>query len=173
MLVSPRPDFLATVDERLIRLKLDAIEKGLKKYSGAEKAQLQARVDRLKGVLRWQINTGYDQRLTDAYRHLQQLDTVIAALRAQYRSYVRARQAAAQSYEGYEDGLRRLRVRLQDAQERVKTLMARQGHMLEVMAINELELRTQRLEEYQVKARFALADSYDRAVKAQTEGDGQ
>jgi hypothetical protein len=173
MLVAPRPDFLATVDERIIRLKLGAIEKGLKKYSGAGKAELQARVDRLKGVLRWRINTAYDQRLTDAYKHLQQLDTVIAALREQYRSYVRTRQAAAQSYEGYEDGLRRLRVRLQDAQDRVKTLMARQGHMLEVMAINELELRTQRLEEYQVKARFALADSYDRAVKAQTEGGGQ
>jgi hypothetical protein len=173
MLVAPRPDFLATVDERIIRLKLGAIEKGLKKYSGAGKAELQARVDRLKGVLRWRINTAYDQRLTDAYKHLQQLDTVIAALREQYRSYVRTRQAAAQSYEGYEDGLRRLRVRLQDAQDRVKTLMARQGHMLEVMAINELELRTQRLEEYQVKARFALADSYDRAVKAQTDGGGQ
>ena len=172
MLVAPRPDFLATMDERIIRLKLDAIEKGLKKYSGAGKAELQARVDRLKGVLRWRINTAYDQRLTDAYKHLQQLDTVIAALREQYRSYVRTRQAAAQSYEGYEDGLRRLRVRLQDAQERVKTLMARQGHMLEVMAINELELRTQRLEEYQVKARFALADSYDRAAKTDVQEKG-
>lgn len=174
MLVSPRPDFLATAEERIIRLKLGEIEKGLKKYSGAEAANLQARIDRLKGVLRWQTNTGYDQRLTEAYKHLQQLDAVIAALRAQYRSYVRTRQAAAQSYEGYEDGLRRLRVRLADAQERVKTLMARQGHMLEVMAINELEQRTQRLEEYQIKARFALADSYDRAIKAQTnEGGGQ
>ena len=173
MLVSPRPDFLATADERILRQKLVAIEKGLKKYPAAQATDLQARVDRLKGVLRWQVSTDYDQRLTDAYKHLQQLDSVIAALRAQYRSYVRTRQAAAQSYEGYEDGLRRLRVRLTDAQERVKTLMARQGHMLEVMAINELEQRTQRLEEYQVKARFALADSYDRAVKAQTEGGGQ
>ena len=174
MLVSPRPDFLATADERIIRLKLGEIEKGLKKYPAAQAKELQARVDRLKGVLRWQTSTGYDQRLTDAYKHLQQLDTVIAALRVQYRSYVRTRQAAAQSYEGYEDGLRRLRVRLADAQERVKTLMTRQGHMLEVMAINELEQRAERLEEYQIKARFALADSYDRAIKAQTnEGDGQ
>jgi hypothetical protein len=40
--------------------------------------------------------------------------------------------------------------------------------MLEVMAINELELRARRLEEYQVKARFAMADSYDRAVQLQS-----
>ncbi len=174
MLVSPRPDFLATAQERVVRLKLAQIEQGAKKYPSAQAADIQARVDRLKGVLRWRIYTGYDQRLTDAYRHLQQLDSVIAALRTQYRSYVRTRQAASQSYQGYDDGLKRLRVRVLDVQERVKTLMARQGHMLEVMAINELEQRTQRLEEYQVKARFALADSYDRAVKAQlNEGGGQ
>ena len=35
------------------------------------------------------------------------------------------------------------------------------------MALNELEQRRNRLEEYQIKARFALAESYDRATKAQ------
>ena len=48
--------------------------------------------------------------------------------------------------------------------------MARQGHLLEQMALHELEQRITRLEEYQVKARFAMADSYDRAVKAQEAG---
>jgi len=45
--------------------------------------------------------------------------------------------------------------------------MARQGRVLEQMAINELDLRRKRLEEYQIKARFALAESYDRANKEQ------
>ena len=36
--------------------------------------------------------------------------------------------------------------------------------MLEVMAVNGLTTRRDRLEEIQVKARFALADSYDRAA---------
>jgi len=35
------------------------------------------------------------------------------------------------------------------------------------MAVNELSKRRDRLDEFQVKARFALADSYDRASKAQ------
>ena len=172
MLVTPRPDFLATVDERIMRERLAAVERAAGKYSGPQAAEFRERINRLKGTLHWQVHTGYHQRLTDAYKHLQSLNEVIAALKKQYTSYVRTRQAATQSYEGYEDGLGRLRVRVQDAQEQVKTLMARQGHMLELMAINELELRTQRLEEYQVKARFALADSYDRAVKAQTEAGG-
>ncbi len=170
MLVSPRPDFLASADERIVRERLVEIEKAVKKNAGPQAAGQLERINRLKGVLHWQILTGYDQRLTDAYKNLQGLNQVIAALKKQYLSYVRTRQAAAQSYEGYGEGIKRLRVRVLDAQDQVKTLMARQGHMLEVMAINELDLRSQRLAEYQVKARFALADSYDRAVKAQ-EGD--
>ena len=51
--------------------------------------------------------------------------------------------------------------------------MARQGHMLEVMAVNELTRRRERLEEFQVKARFALADSYDRASRAQDRPEGE
>jgi hypothetical protein len=50
--------------------------------------------------------------------------------------------------------------------------MARQGHMLEVMAVTELEQRRQRLDEYQIQARFAMAESYDRAVKAQQQAVG-
>lgn len=43
--------------------------------------------------------------------------------------------------------------------------------MLETMAINELDHRRKRLEEYQVKARFALAESYDRATKAEVDAE--
>jgi hypothetical protein len=40
--------------------------------------------------------------------------------------------------------------------------------MLETMAVNELSRRRERLAEFQIKARFAMADSYDRAVRDQT-----
>jgi hypothetical protein len=41
--------------------------------------------------------------------------------------------------------------------------------MLEIMAVNELSRRRDRLAEFQIKARFAMADSYDRATRAQTQ----
>ena len=49
--------------------------------------------------------------------------------------------------------------------------MARQGHLLEVLAIDELMARRDHLENYGDKARFALADSYDRATQAQAKLD--
>ena len=118
-------------------------------------------------MLHWQISTTYDKRLTEAYKHLHQLDADVDKLRNIYRSFVRSRQAATQSYKGYDDQIRQLKNRVRDSREKVGTLMARQGHMLDVMAVNELEQRRVRLEEFQVQARFALSESYDRASKKQ------
>lgn len=167
MLISPRPDFLATAEERVVRQKLAELERAAKRHRAKARAEALARVDRLKGILHWKIHTEYDRRLTDAYKHLQELDAVVDELKKRYDAFVRMRQAATQSYESYQV-TRQLRVRVSQAGEQVKALMARQGRMLEAMAINELERRTRRLEEYQVRARFAMADSYDRAVKAQS-----
>jgi predicted nucleic acid-binding Zn-ribbon protein len=125
-------------------------------------------------VLDWTIYTEYDQRLTAAHKNLRDLNHVIDLLRRQYTSFVRTRQAATQSYEGYGEVIRRQRLRIQAAREKVQVLMARQGQMIEAMAVNELNKRRDRLEEFQVKARFAMADSYDRASKAQRKTrDGQ
>lgn len=167
MLVSRRPEYLATVDERdaidrLNRIKLQ-IESGKLRLN----ADTQARIDRLRGILDWRIKTEYDKRLTDAYEHLHQLDEYIQRLQKSYQSFVRTRQAATQSYEGYNIAIRQKRTQLQQVQLKLTGIMARQGRMLETMAVNELDKRRARLEEYQVKARFALAESYDRATKKQ------
>ena len=45
--------------------------------------------------------------------------------------------------------------------------MARQGRSLEIAAVDELIARRSRLKNYGDKARFALADSYDRATQSQ------
>jgi len=90
-------------------------------------------------------------------------------LKRQYNAFVRTRQAATQSYEGYDDVIRHQRFLIRKAREKVGELMARQGHMLETMAVNELTARRERLTEFQIKARFAMADSYDRATRAQTQ----
>jgi len=90
-------------------------------------------------------------------------------LKKQYDAFVRIRQAATQSYEGYDDVIRRQHFLIKKAHEKVGELMARQGHMLETMAVNELTKRRERLAEFQIKVRFAMADSYDRATRTQTQ----
>jgi hypothetical protein len=41
--------------------------------------------------------------------------------------------------------------------------------MLETVAVEELRVRRERLEAYENQARFAFADSYDRAAKTQAQ----
>jgi hypothetical protein len=169
LLIAPRPDYLATADEQLAAAQLDRLEAALAGASGPEQEALRLRVLRLQGVLSFGLATQYHQRLTDAHAHLRELNRDVDALTARYEAFVRARQAATHSYEGYEIPINGLRVRIGDALERLDGLMARQGHMLETVASHELELRRARLEIYLNQARFAFADSYDRAAKAQVQ----
>ncbi|MFH0934512.1 MAG: hypothetical protein V1879_04845 [Pseudomonadota bacterium] len=167
MLIAPQPEFLATAHERLAGERIAAMEESLK--GKRVDADTLHRVARLKGVLRWNITTHYQARLTEAFEHLAALEKDIANLQAAYAAFVRTRQAATQSYQGYDEPVRRLALKTENALATVNTLMARQGHLLEVMAVNELVRRRQKLEEYQVQARFALAENYDRASKARTQ----
>jgi hypothetical protein len=130
------------------------------------------RVRRLKGVLVWRLETEFHDRLTQFDQNLRSLDEAMAVAQAQYDHYVRVRQAATHSYVGYDKPIDRLRVHSAKAIERIDRLMARQGHLLETVAIDVLMARRDRLENYGDKARFALADSYDRATQAQARSEG-
>jgi hypothetical protein len=162
LLVAPRPALLMTMEDRVLGARL---EKHAARCKGRQGADCE-RVRRLQGVLHWDIHSNYDQRFTDAWQHLRALDADVALLQKNHASFVRARQAATQSYAGYDGRLRANRERLRAAQEKVATLMTKQGHQLERMAVQELQQRRHRLEEFQVQARFAMAESYDRAIKA-------
>ena len=164
MLVAPRPEFLATTDERLLSARLARLAEGLDPV--ADQALFE-RIARLNGLVIWNMKTAYHDRLTRFYENLQNSQTAIDLLTDQYDAYVRVRQAATHSYTGYDAPIKRLRVRVRDAVGRIDLLMARQGHLLEQVAIRELEQRMRRLEGYEDRARYALADSYDRATAAQ------
>jgi hypothetical protein len=167
LLIEPRPDLLADADERIAMESIRAIEQQLHGAHGPEVERLQQRVKHLKGALTWTLYTTYPERLTRAHEHLNALNADVAVLTKQYQEFVRTRQAAAHSYLGYGDTISRLRTRAAEALETVNQLMAKQGHLIEGVAIDELKNRRARLEIYQTQARYAVADSYDRAAKTQ------
>ena len=166
ILTSPRPDYLATTDERSAGLRIALIEKQLGDSDNPESLALRQRASRLRGALTWRQETEYPKRLTAAYVNLNELNAHVDALTRQYDSFVRTRQAATHSYVGYDVQITRLRERVDEAMQRVDTLMARQGHMIETVAINQLQGRRERLVAQQTEARFGIADSYDRASRA-------
>jgi len=170
ILTAPRPTLLATADEHVALEQLRNVDTALQHVSGPEYAALQTRMRHLQGVLTWRLYTEYPERLTQAHKDLHELNKDVAVLHERYTAFVRARQAAVHSYSGYDQSITRLRTRVGEALQRVDTLQARQGHVIEAVAIDELNTRRQRLEAYQVQARYAVADSYDRALKEHATG---
>ena len=166
MLTAPRPEQLETADERVTIERLNLLERKLAADPG-ESGDAKGRIKRLRGVLCWNMYTEYDHRVTLAYRHLRELQSEIDRMKGEYSSFVRTRQAATQSYEGYDEVIRSLSERIASARKNVEALKSRQGKILETMAVAELTRRRDRLEQLQVTARFAMADSYDRARRVQ------
>jgi hypothetical protein len=173
MLTAPRPDYLATADERIASERIALIEKKLGKSDSPESIAFRQRAARLRGILTWRVETEYPKRLTAAFEHLKELNAQVDALNQRYEAFVRARQAATHSYVGYDEQITRLRERVGKALQYVENLKARQGQMIENVAINQLEARRERLVSQQIQARFGIADSYDRAARAQSGAGGR
>lgn len=169
LLIEPRPDLLATADERIVLENIRAIERALHDATGPELPELAQRLRRLKGTMVWSLHANYAERLTDAHAHLKALNADLAVMNERYQEFVRSRQAAVHSYMGYDDTIARLRTQSREALQTVNQLMSRQGHLIETVAVSELKARQQRLEAYQTQARYAVADSYDRATKTQAQ----
>ncbi len=166
MLTSPAPELLATSTEHATLAEIEHLRDELDAEADAPSVdRARKRLDRLEGALVWRLETEYHERLTEAHDHLRELNSDVAALEAQYDAFVRTRQAASHSYRGYDRQIERLRRRAGQAIERLDGLKKKQGRMLEAVARRELEVRRERIEAYQNKARFAFADSYDRAAK--------
>lgn len=168
MLIAPRPDYLAKADERLQLNRIYKLERELVKNNQINN-EISSRLERLKGVINWNIDIQYQDRFIKAHNNFQLLGKGFEELKLKYNSFVRTRQTATQSYIGYDHSIQQLRIRIKNADEKIKLLLLRQGNMLEKMAVTDLQIKRKRLEELQIKSRFAVAESYDRAVKAQQE----
>src|SRR5262245_52535785 len=162
MLTAPRPEYLATADERIAGERIAAIEAALGDAKSPRAIALRERAERLRGVLTWRLLTEYQDRLTAAYEHLNELNTHFDALTRQYDAFVRTRQAASHGYVGYDARITDLRERAEAGLLRGNSLMDQQGRMIETVAIEQLEARRDRLAAQQTQARYAVADSYDR-----------
>ena len=171
LLTAPRPELLATEEERVTSERLATLREQLELDPSPTAQALLPRVARLQGAITWRLRTEYHERLTVAHTHLHELNEHIEALDRQYQAFVRTRQAATHSYVGYDTQIGRLRKRVDAALQRVDLVMARQGHLIETVAINQLKVRRERLVSLQTQARYAVADSYDRAMGVEQIGE--
>ena len=81
LLIEPRPDLLATADERIVLETHSQHRACLAAGEGSPMCRSsQERVRRLKGTLTWTLYTSYPERLTEAHEHLNALNADVAVL---------------------------------------------------------------------------------------------
>ena len=173
MSTSPQPEFLETDEELKSFENLRQLRERYKNDTSASANETRQLIQHEEDLMQKKITASYDDRLNEAKKRAHQIDDDIGKLRDIYSSFEISRQAAIKSYKGYDNQIRQIKSRIQNARERVNTLKAKQGHIIEAMAVNELEQRKKAIEGYQTLARFSLSESYDLASKKQLEESGK
>jgi hypothetical protein len=126
-------------------------------------AEMREKYRLMKGVMYWRLSASFKARLWNERRSVKELE---AALKETQRRAVLVRQARAAmptNTGAYAGRIAAIRARMDQLQQRLADVSARQNRFLQVLAIRELEDQRQRIETYQIQARYELAAIYDRA----------
>jgi len=119
----------------------------------------------IKGVLYWEMRDAYPQRLYQQRRELKSLDKLLADSQGLWLRVQQARQTAPTSTGDFAQRVAALQARIQALRARLDAAATAQEQLLAGIAVNELQAQRQRIADYEVQARFALATIYDRAAE--------
>jgi hypothetical protein len=153
--------------------KLQAIRARLDRHpADAKTTAMRERLQRLEGVLRWQVSTEFKPRLWQAKRDLAALSGLLDQSQQALNNLQHARSDTPEEFSDRARQIRTYRKTIQALLARTGTAQLAQGARLERLAVAELEQQQKRIDTYIVQARFALAQTYDSALHAQA-GESQ
>jgi hypothetical protein len=119
-----------------------------------------------RGRLFWDFTASYKARLWKARKELRELNVAATEARRRWVLVGRAREEYPARTEEFARRVANLQPRIADLNGRLAQAAAAQNQYLAQIAVRELESQKQRLAEYSLQARFALASIYDRASNA-------
>jgi len=128
-------------------------------------AALRDKLRLVKGVLEWDLREAYPERLYQQRRELKSLDKLLADSQSLWLRVEQARLSAPTTTGDFAQRVAGLQARLQALRARLDAAGVAQEQLLAGIAIDELATQRQRIADYEVQARFALATIYDRAAE--------
>ncbi|HEY5643365.1 MAG TPA: tetratricopeptide repeat protein [Woeseiaceae bacterium] len=158
---------LATRDEFAMWGEITGLDSSPALRSGIpEAAEVGDKVRLIKGVMQWNLERDFGDRLWRIRRDLRQSGEVLVAAqraRRQIDESMRNEPARFAELSGRVEGLS---PRIEGMKMRVADALSRQRGYLQRIAIGELQAQKERLDIYTVQARFALAAIYDISATA-------
>ncbi len=115
----------------------------------------------LKGVLQWQLERSFKDRLWRIRRDLRQTGEALVETQRARRQIDETMRTEPERFGEFSERVYGLSPRIDEMKLRVTESMAAQRGFLQNIAVEELRAQKQRLDIYTVQARFALAAIYD------------
>jgi len=156
---------LGTPEEQHTWMRLKRIEDFLALHpDDPDLAEMRDKLRLMKGVMYWRLSESFKARLWNERRSVKELEGSL--IETQKRALAVRQARAGIPVNNGELGARvaAMRARMDQLQERLAALTERQNRFLQSIAIEELGRQKQRIETYQVQARFELAAIYDKAT---------
>jgi hypothetical protein len=141
----------------------------------AQPVQDEALRDKLrlvKGVLFWELDQAWPQRLEQQRSELQMLEQALEETRERWLRVQQARGEAPALTAAFAGRVAALQERMGALRGKLAAAAAAQSGLLAAIAAGELEAQKQRIAEYEEQARFSLATIYDRAADAPAASQG-
>ena len=155
---------LMTSQEQLIWAQLESIAARLTALPDSEQLrELRDKQARLRGLILWEVDANYKARLRSAQKNLLEIEAPLLEARSLAARAQSAFASAPAAFEGFDGRIVTMRERVHDSQAKVDSTLAAQGAWITRLAQADLTLRKQRVDAYLVQARFALAQTYDKA----------
>ena len=128
---------------------------------------MREKVALLKGVLQWQLEEAYRERLWRVKRGLRDAGESLVEAQRSRRQIDQTITLEPERFNRLGDRVYGLAPRIESMKMRVEDTLMNQRAFLQEIAVGELQAQKQRLDIYTVQARFALAAIYDVAATAE------
>jgi hypothetical protein len=162
---------LGTAEQRAHWRRVQAIEEALAGQPDDEETRAaREKLALVKGVLYWDLHQAYRERLYQQRRQLRELDKALAEANTRWLRVQQARASVPVATGEQAERIALLTQRLKALRARLGAAADAQQDLLANIAIHELDQQRERLEDYEVQARFSLAAIYDRASGTASEG---
>lgn len=132
-----------------------------------ESLEVRDKISLLKGVLQWELERDFNNRLWRIRRNLQETGEALVETQRARRQIDETMTREPGRFGDFGDRVYGLAPRIESLKMRVGDTLAAQRGFLQDIAVGELQTQKRRLDTYTLQARFALATIYDQAA---TEG---
>jgi len=154
---------LGTPEEQQTWARLKRIEEYLTAHpDDPDVSDMREKHRLMKGVMYWRLSESFKARLWNERRSVKELEGQLKETQKRAVLVKQARAGTPLTTGGYASRVAAVRARIDQLLERMADVSERQNLFLQSLAIRELQGQKQRIETYEVQARYELAAIYDR-----------